>query len=512
MTRTEEVLDVWNDDLLKRKSYADFLTNYLVSRMSIGDEGPYRSLTLALDAQWGQGKTFFIERWAKHLEASDPSYPTLVFDSWKSDFATDPVVAFMSAFKEAIEVKIKEVGGEPEFSEQASSKVKNAVQGIRKAIMPASKEIAKGLLRKVTGIAVDDVFEAYQTGKIGEEVIANDDFGKAGLEAVNKGLDVFFSKALDDHSERQKAIGDFKKEISETLEALAGKEKLNLPMFVFIDELDRCRPDFALALLEGVKHLFDIPGVCFVISTNMTQLSEAVKAVYGSGFDGRGYLKRLFDAEYAIPLARGKDYLSAILKEHPILSSRSVLGLPPPDNSHQTAADVFDWIARAFALDLRAQRKVIETTSSAATGITKDKKVFLLWLAALSAIRHKDPEVFEKLATEHLDSGKFVLLWRSTAVSDKATEIEIIEPYGQQREKICFSLEHAAWYYYDTSWKDLKVINEENSREQRHRYPECLIMDIANEMPSTYYPRKKYSPSIASYFDLVRHAGYFASE
>ena len=68
---------------------------------------------------------------------------------------------------------------------------------------------------------------------------------------------------------------------------------VQLPLFVFVDELDRCRPDYAIELLEGIKHLFGVPGVYFVVATNTVQLGESVKAVYGSGFDGVRYLKEI---------------------------------------------------------------------------------------------------------------------------------------------------------------------------------------------------------------------------
>lgn len=76
---------------------------------------------------------------------------------------------------------------------------------------------------------------------------------------------------------------------------------VELPIFILVDELDRCRPDYAIELLEGIKHLFGVKGIYFVVATNIDQLSESVKAVYGTGFDGARYLKRFFDLEYTLP-------------------------------------------------------------------------------------------------------------------------------------------------------------------------------------------------------------------
>jgi len=55
-------------------------------------------------------------------------------------------------------------------------------------------------------------------------------------------------------------------------------------MFILIDELDRCRPTYAIELLENIKHLFDIEGLYFIIATDSTQLSYSINAVYGNKF------------------------------------------------------------------------------------------------------------------------------------------------------------------------------------------------------------------------------------
>ncbi|QDE47832.1 hypothetical protein EIN43_17235 [Enterobacter hormaechei] len=65
-----------------------------------------------------------------------------------------------------------------------------------------------------------------------------------------------------------------------------------MPTFIFIDELDRCRPNYAIDMLETIKHLFDINNVVFVIATDKEQLSHSICSVYGSGFDATRYLDR----------------------------------------------------------------------------------------------------------------------------------------------------------------------------------------------------------------------------
>ena len=142
------------------------------------------------------------------------------------------------------------------------------------------------MLRKTTGIAAEKVYEAWVSESGTATPLSTESISEAGLDSLNKGLDVFFDQLLADQKSLEQAIGDFKAGIERALEALAQAEAVTLPMFVFVDELDRCRPNFAIELLEGIKHLFGINGVCFVVATNMAQLSESVKAIYGVNFDG----------------------------------------------------------------------------------------------------------------------------------------------------------------------------------------------------------------------------------
>jgi len=56
-----------------------------------------------------------------------------------------------------------------------------------------------------------------------------------------------------------------------------------------VDELDRCRPDFALGLLERIKHLFDVEGIAFVLLVNRSQIEGYIRTVYGNA-DAEAYL------------------------------------------------------------------------------------------------------------------------------------------------------------------------------------------------------------------------------
>ena len=79
------------------------------------------------------------------------------------------------------------------------------------------------------------------------------------------------------------------------------KQCKNHPLMILIDELDRCRPSYAIALIEVAKHLFDADHIVFVLAVNRTQLAHSIRALYGDRFDAPGYLRRFFDIDFTLP-------------------------------------------------------------------------------------------------------------------------------------------------------------------------------------------------------------------
>ena len=66
-------------------------------------------------------------------------------------------------------------------------------------------------------------------------------------------------------------------------------------LVVFIDELDRCRPDYAIGVLEKVRHIFDVAGVVVVLAVNREALEHAVGGLHGSKEAAERYMRRFVD-------------------------------------------------------------------------------------------------------------------------------------------------------------------------------------------------------------------------
>ena len=104
---------------------------------------------------------------------------------------------------------------------------------------------------------------------------------------------------LKDYRERKRSTGYFKEQLEAVVEALDGVNT-HPPIYIILDELDRCRPSYAIRMLEEIKHIFDVPGLVFVVALHGDQLERSISAVYGAEFDAKDYLQRFFSRRYRL--------------------------------------------------------------------------------------------------------------------------------------------------------------------------------------------------------------------
>ena len=154
------------------------------------------------------------------------------------------------------------------------------------------------MLRRYADIGAEEIAEAL---KDEDDVSAVDEAAQAayndGTATIEKKLDEAIADALAMQRAGDMAIENFGVRLKESARA-AEEQGAKAPLFVLIDELDRCRPTYAIALLERVKHLFEVDGVVFLIATDTKQLVHSINAVYGAEFDARRYLDRFFEQTY----------------------------------------------------------------------------------------------------------------------------------------------------------------------------------------------------------------------
>ena len=255
----------------------------------------------------------------------------------------------------------------------------------RKLAVSAAKILASAALKHGAGLSIGDILQTESTDVTDE---TGGDASEDLSDSVEKLAEQLGAQLEKEYKARQHSISAFRENLERTVALLAKHGVVGAPLAVFVDELDRCRPDFAIKLLEVIKHLFDVPGVCFVVSINTLQLSESIRAVYGGGFDASHYLHRFFDLTYQLPAPdcyRFAKTLFAGWPENLRKMSRDAY-VYSTLNGEDTQAHLFAAVSREFGLDLRAQKRVFETALAAAGGIPKDNPVHSMFLFFLSAM------------------------------------------------------------------------------------------------------------------------------
>ncbi len=259
--------DPFANDLLGRQESAEVLT-----RIVSGTEGP---CVVALDAPWGYGKTTFLDMWAKWLRLK--GFPVVAsFNAWETDFTNHPFLALSSELMKVLESC-------PKTASSLAFKVfKQAGEKLLRASIPAIPQLAEALIPG----------------------------GGVAVEAVLSALSAAASEKADtnDYLEVKAAIASFKKALKDMA------QELGKPLIIMIDELDRCRPSYAVELLEVAKHLFAVDNVVFVLAVNRYELAHSVKALYGTGFDAEGYLRRFFDLDFQLPKPGREQFVQELLE------------------------------------------------------------------------------------------------------------------------------------------------------------------------------------------------------
>ena len=265
--------DPFVHDLLDRRESVEVFTR-LISTV----DGP---CVVALDAAWGAGKTTFLKMWAQYLR--NEGFPVVEFNAWETDASGDPFLSVSTEITEGL----KDWGTHP---------VKYKIR--------QTELLAKQLLRRAGPGALR--FAAGLVPVVGAEL---------GHVASSWAED-----ALSAYSRTQQSLRQYRDSLQAMAEA-HWEASDHKPIVVFINELDRCRPSYAVELLETAKHIFSVDHVVYVLAVNRSELAHSVKALYGDGFGATAYLRRFFDIDFRLPSPDREQFIQDLL------ASASISGL-----------------------------------------------------------------------------------------------------------------------------------------------------------------------------------------
>lgn len=340
----------FKNDLLDRKETVEVLA-HLVGSI----DGP---CVIAVDSEWGSGKTTFLRILAQFLR--NKAFPVVEFNAWETDFAGDPLVALSAELTDGLD----------EYFESETASVERLKVASKKLIRLA----APTALRAATGGFVDI---------------------DAILRHWHEDAESFAEARLRLYQEGKQFIEEFSNSLASMAVALS-KGYEGRPLVVLIDELDRCRPPYAIELLEIAKHLFSADHVVFVLALNRDELAHSIKAVYGRDFDAQGYLRRFFDVDVMLPGPDREAFISALLDRTGFHDHfRGTQDLQGQNVWGVCQAMIVDYFGNS-ELSLRRVAQAIHRMGLVLASLANNQRSYAVAAVVALILRSIDPEIYRK--------------------------------------------------------------------------------------------------------------------
>lgn len=241
-------------DEFNRKSIAEKVITLLRSDITVSP--------LVIDGSWGLGKTEFCQKLLS-LMSTEETHHLIYIDAFKADHADEPLLTVLAKVLEVL----------PSQEEQQGL-IQKAIPALRYGLKTGGKALVAHILRQDT----DSIINGFD-----EEV----------KQVADKAIDASVESLLKDHVEAESSL----QALQQALKSIAEQK----PIVLFIDELDRCRPNFSVLMLETIKHTFDVEGVQFVLITNTNQLKASINHCYGPTIDAQRYLDKFIRFSFTLP-------------------------------------------------------------------------------------------------------------------------------------------------------------------------------------------------------------------
>lgn len=258
-------------DEFNRKPIAEKIIKLLTSDIDLSP--------MIIDGDWGTGKSEFCHKLINKFRSEHVGTQILYIDAFQADHADNPLMTIIAEIMTLIPDEQKK-------------------KGFLKKALPAIRYGTKAVLKAGVSHIMKESADSITDG-----------FEKEIQDAANAAIDATIAALLKDHEEAEKNL--------KALQTLLTELAEDNPIIIFIDELDRCRPDFSVHMLEVIKHTFNVKNVKFVLVTNTNQLKAAINHAYGATIDAARYLDKFIKFTIKLPekvISQSYDYKLASIE------------------------------------------------------------------------------------------------------------------------------------------------------------------------------------------------------
>lgn len=354
-------------DVLGRVAAAETLTNLLT--------GCDESLVIAINAPWGFGKTTFVRMLRQHLENN--KIHSIYLNAWENDFSSDSFVTLLGD----IDLALKNFGRNEEERTQIERRLDQA--------KTVGKKIIKAAIPAAVKLATSGIIDL---SKESEDILADT-------------AEKIAEQQIQQYEEARKSVAVFREKLSELGDAAAraGEGDSDNPIVIFVDELDRCRPTYAISYLESVKHFFAVPNIVFILSFDRVQLGHSIKSLYGSEMDVDGYLRRFVDIELNLPAPDYEKFVSSAFTKFGLDEFFASRQSPTFRYDKQQSISALTQLGKSLDLSLRELERACTALSLAARSTEPNFHIYPLLLMTLIGLKIKNPSLYNRFLTYDAD-------------------------------------------------------------------------------------------------------------
>ena len=335
----------WGDDVLDRKEIADRLTTIVR-----GQEAPF---VISVDGRWGTGKTFLLRRWAQDLRNQDPKWQAIYYNAWEDDFAGDPLLSIAGRLSEHF----------------GTTTLADRVRRVGDLVRPLLHFGASAAAVATAGVPLPNLPDGQQA--------PSDSLGS-------------YIKTRAAKDELKESLGELAAEV---------RKDTGQPLVFIVDEVDRCRPTFAIELLERVKHIFDVPNIMFVFGINRDELTKALVSVYGE-IEAGEYLRRFFDMEFVLPAPDPAQFCRHLLTSYGLDAFFYNLSNSQTDDFHfseyRDIGEILPFILGTMGLSLRDMDYCVRLLSLATRDMRPGQFRYAELFTVLIAVKITNQDLYRR--------------------------------------------------------------------------------------------------------------------
>lgn len=249
------------EDQLNMRAYGDALTEFIKNAQS--------PLTIALQGEWGSGKTSLMNALKKKL-VDDPGAPYfgVWINTWQYSVVSNPEQAVLRLLAGII----------AQISGCAAATATESRARVIKSFAKVALISFGNIAGKVVGL-----------GEIGTEIRKASEATAEISDNPNVACGVSQIEELKDH-------------LQKLVDSCVGKEKKGFVFF--IDDLDRIDPPVAVQVLELLKNIFDLRNCIFVLAIDYGVVVKGLKPKFGEmSVENEREFRSFFDKIIQLPFS-----------------------------------------------------------------------------------------------------------------------------------------------------------------------------------------------------------------